>query len=464
LHDYDSRDHFQREETSDLATGEKMINAKIIVWIRKSTFLLWLITLIFAFGCGPAATEIVIVFPTATGSPTPTPSPTAQPTETQIPTPTLTPFVPKAIIKIFTQSPLSGNRADYGQDILHGAELAVQQLSSPLSEDGYKVQLVPYDDQNVVETALANAKGIVADPEILCGVGHYDSDITIATSDIYHEAGLAFVSSAATDPLLTDRNYLEVNRLVGRADGQGFAAAQFAQAQGFKTVFIISQKRENSVKNAEAFRVESGNLGIKRLGSVIDAVTDENRDQVVHQIVTLSPELIYISTAASQALPLLTALRASGYAGTFLGTERLNSPSAISNEGASLVQGGGLYYTITSAPANYHPNAAKFVQDFETQYENAPLSFAAQAYDATGICLKAIEQASKARGGELPARAEVARAIRALKDYEGITGTYSFNGHGDPTPVPYYVYQVVSTDTASWDQNPIVAAYEVNPP
>jgi branched-chain amino acid transport system substrate-binding protein len=441
-----------------------MIHAKIAAWIRKFALLLSQVILIFAFGCGPAPTEIVIVFPTATASLTPTSTPTVPPTETQIPTPTLTPFVPKAVIKIFAHIPLSGDRAVQGQDILHGAELAVQQLSGPLNEYGYKVELAPYDDQNLAETALANAEGIVANPEILCGVGHYDSDITIRTSDSYHAAGLAFIAPAVTAPLLTDRNFLEVNRLIGRADGQGFAAAQFAGAQGFKSVFIVTQRGENSVRNAEYFRNEAARLGIKWLGSELQAVTDENRDKVVRQIVAAGPDLIYISTSASQAIPLFMALRAAGYAGGFLGTERLNSSSAFRGAGSSLVEGGGVYFTVTSPPANYFPNAAKFVEDFEAQYQTDPLSFGARAYDATGICLKAIEEAAIAKSGTLPTRAEVAKAIRALQDYEGITGTYNFNDHGDPDPVQYYVFQVVSTDTAKWDQNPIVAAYEVIPP
>lgn len=440
-----------------------MIKAIIVLWIRRFALLLSQMILVFALGCGPEPTEIVIIFPTATGSPTPTASPTAQPMETQIPTPTLTPFVPRAIIKIFSHVPLSGDRADFGQAIFRGAELATMQLSGPLNEYNYKVELVPYDDQNTVETALANAQGIIADPEILCGVGHYDSDITIATSDIYHEAGLGFVTPAATAPLLTDRDYLEVNRLIGHADGQGFAAAQFAKAQGFDSVFIISQKSENSLRNAEYFRVETGNLGIKRLGSVIAAVTDENIHKIVSQIVKAGPELIYISSSANQAFPLLTELRAAGYMGSFLGTDRLDSQRQISAIGASLIEGGGLFYTISSPPMNYYTNAAKFVQDFETQYATAPSSLAARAYDATGICLKAIEEVSRAKD-DIPTRAEVARAIRALKDYEGITGTFSFNNQGDPAPAQYYVYQVSSVDAASWDQNMVIASYEITPP
>jgi ABC-type branched-subunit amino acid transport system substrate-binding protein len=123
-----------------------------------------------------------------------------------------------------------------------------------------------------------------------------------------------------------------------------------------------------------------------------------------------------------------------------------------------------MFYTIMNPPTEYYSDASQFIQDFYNQYGTAPLSFAARAYDATGICLKAIEEASKANGGIPPTRAEIVKTVRDIKDYEGITGTYSFNARGDPNPTQYYVYQVVSTDTESWDQNPIVASYDMTPP
>ncbi|MEO8355478.1 MAG: branched-chain amino acid ABC transporter substrate-binding protein [Chloroflexota bacterium] len=443
-----------------------MIDARIVLWIRRFALLLSQMILIVTFGCGPRPTPIIITLATATESPsslTQAP-PTAQIAETQAPALTPTPFVPRAVIKIFSHGPLSGEQAVFGKDMLRGAELAVLQLSGPLHEFSYQVELVPYDDQNIAQTARVNAQEIVGDPEILCGVGHYDSDITIATSDLYHLAGLALVAPSATGALLTDRNYLEVNRVIGRTDGQGTAAAQFAKAQGYGSVYIISQQIEGSLRNAEYFRRDSGSLGIQLLGMVVTELTAENKNQIISGIMNTMPDVVYISSAANQAIPFLTELRAAGYAGAILGTEALNDQSMVSLAGPSLVEGGGMYYTITSAPAQYYSNAAKFVQDFNTQYGTAPLSFAARAYDATGVCLKAIEEASKANGGIPPTRGEVATALRRLNNYDGITGTYGFNGQGDPDPVQYYMYQVVSVDAANWDQNPIIASYDVTPP
>jgi branched-chain amino acid transport system substrate-binding protein len=437
-----------------------MINAKIALRIRKSVLLLSLIIMIFAFGCGPVTTPTTIIIPIRTL----TPSPIIQPTETQIPISTQTPFLPKALIKIVSQSPLTGDYAIFGKDILHGAELAVQQLRGPLMQQGYQVGLLSYDDRNTFGTALSNAKTIVADPEILCAVGPYDSNITTQTSDIYHQAGLAFVAPSNTDPIFTDRSYLEANRVIGRIDGQGVAGARFANDQGFSSVYIISQKDENAVKNGEYFRREADRIGIQVLGMFITDMTAQNMHIVLSRMMNVKPELVYITSTASQAIPFFEAARAAGYVGAFLGTQALNNPPVINFADSSLVEGGGMYYTITSPPANYYPEAVKFIQDFNARYGDSPLVFAARAYDAAGICLKAIEEASKATGGEIPTRAQVANAIRALKDYQGITGTYTFNYRGDPSVVQYYVYKIVSVDAAHWDQNLIIATYAVSPP
>ena len=60
--------------------------------------------------------------------------------------------------------------------------------------------------------------------------------------------------------------------------------------------------------------------------------------------------------------------------------------------------------------------------------------------------------------------ADVTNAIRALKDYQGISGTINFNRKGDPVLETYFVFKVISPDPANWNQNTIVATYNIEPP
>jgi branched-chain amino acid transport system substrate-binding protein len=65
------------------------------------------------------------------------------------------------------------------------------------------------------------------------------------------------------------------------------------------------------------------------------------------------------------------------------------------------------------------------------------------------IVLKAIENAANAAGQKMPARADVAKAVRALKDFPGITGTFTFNAKGDLAKAKYFIIQVTSADPAN---------------
>jgi ABC-type branched-subunit amino acid transport system substrate-binding protein len=426
---------------------------------------LFVIGLIIANGCAPApATVPVSISPSAPIIvPTASPTPTMLPTATLVPTATVTPFVPKATIRIASHSPLTGDQAVAGTDIMRGAELAVRQLADPLMELGYKVELVSYDDQNDVGNAVTNAKDIVADTEILCGVGHYFSRIMLQTEEIYHQAGLAFVAPSTTAAFVTESGYLEINRVVGRSDSQGAAGAQFAKAQGYSRVFIISHGADYGKFNAYHFRNEASRSGVTVVG---DMSTDamENFGWLIDRVLATNADLVYFSGLADQGGAFFREARAAGYQGAFLGPDGLDSPVLLERAGPLLIEGGGSYYTAMAAPASAYPEAAEFLENFETLYGAEPQLYSAQAYDAAGICLQAIEQASEAKGGEIPTRTEVATAIRALQDYNGITGVYNFNKNGDPNPAQYFVFQVVSADPEDWNQNTLISSFEVMPP
>ena len=80
------------------------------------------------------------------------------------------------------------------------------------------------------------------------------------------------------------------------------------------------------------------------------------------------------------------------------------------------------------------------------------------------LCLKAVEEAAKAAGNNMPARDAVASAVRALKDFPGITGTINFNSKGDLTVAKYFVIEVTSADPAMWNDNTIAETLDIAPP
>lgn len=444
------------------------MNIPVFLHCKPAVSILLIALTLVMTGCGsgiteiPAAPSATLAQPTA--PPTTPPTDTPIPTDTPTPTDSPTPFVPKATIKIASQSPLSVQFANFGTDIMRSADLAVGQLAGPLMELGYKMELASHDDQSDFGVAASVAKKIVADSEILCVVGPFTSRVLNQVKEIYHQAGLAFVSPSATAAFAAASGYPEVNRVLGRNDGEGAAGAQFAQARGFSRVFIISENSDIGRFIAKNFKNEVSRLGVTVVG---DMSTDAVRDfgKLIERVLSSNADLIYFSTLnIEQAGTFFREVRAAGYTGTLMGMSGLDTPSLPEFAGPLLTDGGGMYYTNVVLPASGYPDAANFIEDFETLYNTVPEMFAVQAYDAAGICLKAIEEASKAKSGEIPTRAEVANAVRALQDFQGITGMYNFDENGDPNPARYFVLQVISTDPNEWNQNTLVASFEIAPP
>jgi branched-chain amino acid transport system substrate-binding protein len=367
------------------------------------------------------------------------------------------------VIKIATQSPLSGGMAAVGADIKNGADLALSQLSGPLTQMGFTVQLAPYDDQGNPDAGVANAKNIVADPSILCVVGHYNSGVQIPSSEVYHTANLANVSPANTNPKVTDRGYKEVSRIVGRDDTQGAVGAQYAQSLGLKTAYVLNDKTTYGEGIATYFKAKAEELGMQVLGF---EGTDEkaNFDAILSPILAANPDVIYFGGMFDQIAVFFKQARQKGYTGMFLSDDGFDSSDAAKIGGQPLLDGKGTFYSTVSGPASVYEGTAKFITDFKAKYNHDPQPFAAQAYDSMGICLNAIETAAKANGNKMPTRAAVTDAVRALKDYPGITGTINFNKNGDLTAAKYFVIQVSSADPAQWANNKIVQTLSLEPP
>ncbi len=366
-------------------------------------------------------------------------------------------------IKIATQSPLSGDQSVIGVDIKRGAELALEQLSGPLADMGFKVDLAPFDDQANPDTGVANAKRIVSDPAILAVVGHYNSGVQIPSSEVYHTSGLVNVSPANTNPKVTTRGYLEVNRIVGRDDVQGVVGADFAAEKGVKTVFVVHDKTAYGQGIAEFFKQKATENGMKVLG--FEGTEEKaNFDALLSPVVAGNPDLVYFGGMAFQAAILFKQARERGYEGIFLSDDGFDSSDAAKIGGNNLITGGGTFYSTVSGPASVYEGTAKFIKDFEAKYNSTPQPFAAQAYDSMAISLKAIENAAKANNNEVPSREAVAKAVRELDEFKGITGTFSFNEIGDPKKALYFVIQVQSKDPSKWSENKVVQTLEIAPP
>jgi branched-chain amino acid transport system substrate-binding protein len=365
----------------------------------------------------------------------------------------------KGTVKIATQSPLSGEQSAVGEGIKLGTQLAIDQLKGPIEKLGFKVELVPFDDQAKPDVGVANARNMITDTNILAVVGHYNSGVAIPSSEVYKEVSLVEVSPANTNPLITDRNLPNVNRVCGRDDVQGAVGAEFAKGLKVKSAYVIHDKTTYGQSVAEFFRDNAKKHGIQVLG--FEGTEEKsNFDPILTPARAKNPDLIYFGGIYSQAAPLFKQAREKGIKARFLGPDGLDSSDLAKIGGKAVV---GMNYTTVAGPVSVYPKAKDFAKAYKDKFGKDPEPFAAQSYDSTAIALKAIESAIKANGGKLPSREAVSAAVRKVK-HNGLTGNVEFDEKGDPKKALYFVMQVVSEDPGKWNSNEEVKRLEIAAP
>ena len=143
-----------------------------------------------------------------------------------------------AEILIGMAGPLTGPNAWLGEQTEHGVALAVADLNAAGGVLGQQVEVVTADYCDG-EQAVAAANKLVA-VGVVFVTGNPCSGAAIPASEVHAAAGTLMISSAATNPMLTERGLANVFRVVGRDDQQGTITGNYlADRWGDKSIAIV---------------------------------------------------------------------------------------------------------------------------------------------------------------------------------------------------------------------------------
>jgi branched-chain amino acid transport system substrate-binding protein len=315
------------------------------------------------------------------------------------------------VIKIASQSPLSGPQAALGEQIKLGAELAIEEAKPRFKALGFDLQFVPYDDQANPDVGVANANRIINDPDILGVVGHLNSGVAIPSSEVYARVNLVMVSPANTNPRVTDRKLPNVNRICGRDDVQGPVGAEYAfNNLKVRNVFVIHDKTAYGQGLAEEFKKRFEALGGKAV-AFVGTEEQSNFVPIINQIrgARPVPELIYFGGIYSQIGPFVKQLRERGVKTRLMGGDGLDA-SEFERLAGSQNAAKGTYYTTVAGPVSAFPKAKRLGPEASSRSFGKDMEgFGVYAYDSANVILTALENAIKANGGRKPTREQVSQ-------------------------------------------------------
>ena len=101
-----------------------------------------------------------------------------------------------AQIKVGVAGPITGNNASFGAQLKNGTEKAVEDINAAGGILGQKIQLSIGDDASDPKQGVSVANKFVGEGVKLV-VGHFNSGVSIPSSEVYQEAGVLQVTPAS---------------------------------------------------------------------------------------------------------------------------------------------------------------------------------------------------------------------------------------------------------------------------
>jgi branched-chain amino acid transport system substrate-binding protein len=316
-------------------------------------------------------------------------------------------------------APLTGPAASYGKDILNGVSLAVEEINAAGGVGGRKLVLVQGDDRGSPKDAANVAQSFVSDPKILAMVGGATSTATFGAAPVAQKGELPFVITLASHPDLTkEGDYIFRNSATQEVEGPAIARL-VASCLGAKTVGVIHLNNDWALAMTKEFKKA---LVADNVKVVIEESYDvgDNIDYAskLMKVKAANPDVIWFGSQYNDlALVLKQAQRVDLGNTPLVGSAGDHSTGLIDVAGTAA---NGLYLHTLFFTDSTDPKVQTFVKKFQDKFKQQPNLFSSQAYDATHILAREIENGGYSREG-------LHKALLEMKVYSGVGGDITFD-------------------------------------
>ncbi len=199
----------------------------------------------------------------------------------------------QADIKLGVAGPITGSYAVFGAQLQQGTQQAVSDLNAKGGVLGQKITVEVGDDAGDPKQGVSAANKFVGDG-VKWVVGHFNSGISIPTSDVYQDNDMIQITPASTNPKFTEAGKWNVFRTCGRDDQQGDVAGQYI-LEHFKgkKIAILHDKTTYGKGLADATKAVVNKGGVKEV--VYEGVNTGEKDYsaVVSKVKAAGADLVY---------------------------------------------------------------------------------------------------------------------------------------------------------------------------
>lgn len=334
------------------------------------------------------------------------------------------------VIKIGANLELSGGVASYGQSILEGVELAIEEINKE-GIDGKKLELVKADNKSEASEATSAALKLITQDKVSAIIGAATSGNSKAQIQIATDNKVPVITPTGTSPDLTF-NSGKLNEYIFRTcfidPFQGTVAANFASGDAVKAksaAIYVDSASDYSKGLGEAFKKQFEKNGGKIVGEEAFVAKDTDFRATLTRLKAAKPDFIFIPGYYEEVGLIVKQAREAGLNVPMMGGDGWDSPKLIEIAGAKALN--NTFITNHYSSGDQDKKIQDFVKAFGAKYDGkSPDAFNALGYDTAYFLADAIKRA----GSGDPQK--IKDALEATKDLQLVSGNFTLDEQHNP--------------------------------
>jgi branched-chain amino acid transport system substrate-binding protein len=345
-------------------------------------------------------------------------------------------FASDGVLRLGFNFPLTGMFELVGNHSKNAAEMVRQELDAAggitVGGKKYSVEFLYGDNKSAAAAASALTLSQVSKENILAIIGPLSSRQAIPVAQMAQAFSTPMITPWSTSPLTTkDRPFVFRSCFVFTVQGSvitKFAASEFKATKAAVLYDIVSAYPRGMASSfKEAFEAQNGP------GSVVAyeefRTGDKDFSKQLERIAASGAQFIFTPQHFNEVPLIVRQAKKMGITLPIMGSNSWSGGDLIGECGTDC---NGLFFTGNYAPGNAKGINAQFVDAYKKAYGEYPDEPAALTWDAVRVMIQAIKDTNGLTGNLLNDRKLVRDSLVNIKNFEGATGTMTFNESGDP--------------------------------
>ncbi len=334
--------------------------------------------------------------------------------------------------------PTTGDNAIYGTAVKNGIQLAVDEINEAGGINGYQIEYSFEDDQSDAEKSV-NAYNTLKDWGMQMLVGTVTSTPCVAVVEETHADNMfQFTPSAtAVDSIQYDNAF----RMCFSDPDQGKASADYISQNGIakKIAVIYNSSDTYSTGIRQKFEEEAKTVGLDVVAS--EAFTADSKTDFSVQLQKAKDagaELVFLPIYYQEASLILAQAKNAGFDPLWFGVDGMDGILDLDGFDASLAE--GLMFLTPFTADSDDEKTQTFVANYEAEFGDTPIQFAADAYDCLYVMKEAMEKADVTPDMSISDICDALKKSMTEITVDGLTGTQiSWTADGEPSKAPIVV-------------------------